>query len=122
MSTLSKTHRPILSRPWFAAFAMTIGASAMALGAYNAENPPAFATRNLRPAPTPIQANVVRQVVLSPEPAQLDTPTIVLAEVRITGTATRRPTPKVQRTDTCVEGWRSLAMGPAARQVRELCK
>ncbi len=81
MFALSQKRSPLFSRPWFAALAMTTGASAMALGAYTAENPLAFASKTARPAPIPVEAAVVRKVELSPATELPSAPEVVLDEV-----------------------------------------
>jgi hypothetical protein len=93
----------------------------MALGAYTAENPPNFTFKSARVAAAPAPADVAPKVVLAPEPQQPESSLIVLDTVRIAATVPRRHKQTISRVDACKPGWRSLAMGPEERQVREFC-
>jgi hypothetical protein len=121
MSAFDRRHPGILSRPWFASLAMTIGVSVMAFGAYSAENSPSFATHSLRPVPALAAVTVERKLECLPAQVQSDTLTINLDEVRITGKSLRQQAHEIHQEDTCAQNWRSLAMGPATQQVREVC-
>lgn len=121
MSTLGQNRPPISTRPWFAALALTVGASAMAFGAYTAGNPVPFSRKTLSAASGLAHAAAARKVAYSPATEHPGTPIIVLDDVRITAKATRRKTQKTFRADACAPNWRSLATGPTTRQVREFC-
>ncbi len=120
MSALGQNHSPFISRPWFVALAMTLGATAMALGAYTVENPHAFTTKILRATPTPPPANVASKGELSPTTEPPKASPLVLEAVRITARPTRHHH-AATNTNGCVPSWRELASGPAERQVREFC-
>jgi hypothetical protein len=121
MSALFHNRRPISSRPWFAALAMTIGVSAMAFGAYTAENPDAFTSKTVPATRAPVQPDIARKVELSPASVQPETPTLILNAVRIMAKPTRRQVQKANLANACTQTWRSLAAGPTTQQVREFC-
>lgn len=120
MPALGQNHSPFISRPWFVALAMTLGATAMAFGAYTVENPHAFTTKILRATPAPAPENLANKAKRSPAAEPPKASPLVLDPVRITA----RPTPHhraATNTNGCVPNWRGLASGPAERQVREFC-
>jgi hypothetical protein len=121
MSPLGKFRSPLFSRPWFAALVMTVGVSAMAFGAYYAENPPTFSSKTVHTASAPVPADVVHKAEIASAPVPREIPTINLDEMRIVGTATHRRPAKPSLASACTPGWRTLEIGPATQQVRELC-
>ncbi len=121
MSAFFHSRRSIFGRPWFSALAMTIGVSAMAFGAYTAENPDAFTSKTVPATRTPVQPAIAWKVELSPASVQPETPTIILNAVRIMAKPTHRQVQKANLANACTQTWRSLAAGPTTQQVREFC-
>jgi hypothetical protein len=111
----------IFSRPWFAMLALIFGASTMAFGAYTAQNMPPRVSEIVRAPQEPAPAYAMPKVELSPALEQPKERTVSLREVRISGRAIHRHAQKPLHASACVPGWRSLAMGPETRQVREFC-
>jgi hypothetical protein len=120
MSSLSPHCLPLSSRPWFVIAAMSLGVTAMAFGAYTVENPRAFTTRILRATPAPMLANA-SWTPISPATESRKASPVTLSEVTITARPSRLPHRPIVNDNTCTEGWRSLATGPAERQVRTFC-
>lgn len=120
MSTSRNNRSSIIGRPWFAAMAIALGTSTAALAAYTIENPLAFTHKTLPVAPAHPATAVVPNA--APAPAPAETPIVVLDEMRIVASLPLRPKHRIVGADACASSdWRSLATGPAARQVRGFC-
>lgn len=122
MSPSRKIRSSIISRPWFAAFAMAFGISTMAVAGYVTEKPLAFTSNLASSASSPTKVAAAHQAALPdsvPETAPL---VINVPEMRIESNSSHRMTRKTAQVDACIPtGWRSLETGPATRQVRGFC-
>lgn len=119
MSNRATNSHRYLSNPWVAAAAMTLGFSAIALGAYTVEDPNAFThARRLEPAQD--RSVKINGRVESSATTDLTSP-LVLDEVRIVGRAQTTADKTATTSEDCQQEWRSMASGPAARTVRGFC-
>jgi hypothetical protein len=118
MSASGNRRSPLISRPWFVAFAVVLGVTSMAFAGYMTEHPLAFTSAKL-PSPTQAKQASEPTVAALPKAAEPESMVISLPEVRITSAPS--PNKAVQAEDCTPTNWRALETGPATREVRGFC-